>query len=206
MSSFQSHPGGTASSGAAERSDYERMDQLMERYVDGDLAAFDGLYALAAPRVYRMLLQLAGSRADADDLLQVTFVKLHAARPAWVRGGRVLPYLLAIARNSTRDSRRSFASKKILLTRSGELPEPPGIEPELRSSEVLSGALESAMQQLPPQYREALHLTKTQELSLREAALVAGTTETGMKLRVHRAYKLLRKMLGHLALETGEAS
>jgi DNA-directed RNA polymerase specialized sigma24 family protein len=92
------------------------MDQLMERYVDGDLSAFDGLYALAAPRVYRMLLQLAPSRADADDLLQVTFVKLHNARSGWVRGGRVLPYLLAIARNAARDSRRSFAAKKILLT------------------------------------------------------------------------------------------
>jgi DNA-directed RNA polymerase specialized sigma24 family protein len=62
------------------------------------------------------------------------------------------------------------------------------------------------MRDLPPQYREALHLTKTEELSLKEAALVAGTTETGMKLRVHRAYKLLRKVLGPLALETGEAS
>lgn len=182
------------------------MDELMERYVDGDLAAFDGLYAVAAPRVYRMLLQLSPSRADADDLLQVTFVKLHAARPGWVRGGRVLPYLLAIARNAARDSSRSFASKKILLTRSGELPELAGAEQPPQPPESLSGALESAMLELPPQYREALHLTKMQELSLREAALVAGTTETGMKLRVHRAYKLLRKMLGHLAVEAGEAS
>lgn len=178
----------------------------MERYVDGDLSAFDGLYALAAPRVYRMLLQLAPSRADADDLLQVTFVKLHNARSGWVRGGRVLPYLLAIARNAARDSRRSFAAKKILLTRSGELPEIAAQEPAPRSPGALSGALQSAMRDLPPQYREALHLTKTEELSLKEAALVAGTTETGMKLRVHRAYKLLRKVLGPLALETGEAS
>lgn len=178
----------------------------MERYVDGDLEAFDRLYTLAGPRVYRLLLQLLRNPADADDLLQITFVKLHGARSAWVRGARVMPYLLAIARNAVRDSRRSFASRKVLLTRSGELPEGVAPEPEEHEEAQLSAAVERAVAELPPTYREAIQLTKGQELSLKDAALVAGTTETGMKLRVHRAYKILRRVLGHSAADAEGAT
>ena len=59
---------------------------LMARYQDGDAAAFRELYAVVAPRLLGYLMKMARSRAVADDLLQQTFLKVHRARAAYVRG------------------------------------------------------------------------------------------------------------------------
>jgi RNA polymerase sigma-70 factor (ECF subfamily) len=59
----------------------------------------------------------------------------------------------------------------------------------------MSDALEMALQKLPESYREAIELTKITGLSIQEAATVLGTTETAVKLRVHRGYNQLRKEL-----------
>jgi RNA polymerase sigma-70 factor (ECF subfamily) len=59
----------------------------------------------------------------------------------------------------------------------------------------MSDALEIALQRLPESYREAIELTKITGLTIQEAASVLGTTETAVKLRVHRGYTQLRKEL-----------
>ena len=55
------------------------MDDLARRLAQGDRAAFAELYATCADRVHHYLVIRLGSRADADDVLQETFVRL--ARP-----------------------------------------------------------------------------------------------------------------------------
>lgn len=185
----------TFDAASANARQYAQMDALMERYVDGDLTAFDELYALTAPRIRGALRRILRHREhDADDLLQVTFSKLHVARAAWVRGGRILPYLHAIARNSALDMLRSFGARRLLLTRHGELPGE-AVHSAVPEDSGLSEAVARAVGELPVRYREAIDLTKWQELSLGDAALVVGTTEAGMKMRLHRAYKLLRTTL-----------
>lgn len=174
------------------------MDHAMQRYVDGDLAAFDELYASLAPRIYGYLLQLVRDRAHADDLLQVTFMKLHSARGAWARGAPVLPWALRIARNAAYDDFRSRNKARVVLTTTGVVPDRADGADDGEPAGPLVDALHESMAHLPQAYREALTLTKQLDLSMREAATVAGTTETAMKLRVHRAYKQLRDDLGHL--------
>ena len=55
--------------------------------------------------------------------------------------------------------------------------------------------LEHALSTLPGHYREAIELTKLHGLSGDEAAKVLSTTQSAVKLRVHRAYRLLRRTL-----------
>jgi RNA polymerase sigma-70 factor (ECF subfamily) len=62
-------------------------------------------------------------------------------------------------------------------------------------SNDVADAIERAVDALPEAYREAIQLTKMSGLSIAEAASVLGTTETAVKLRVHRGYNLLRKEL-----------
>jgi RNA polymerase sigma-70 factor (ECF subfamily) len=79
------------------------------------------------------------------------------------------------------------------LSPDGSLPEQ---QHEERTLPVeLSDALEVALDRLPETYREAIVLTKITGLSVAEAATVLGSTETAVKLRVHRGYNQLRKEL-----------
>lgn len=165
----------------------------MERYVDGSAAAFEELYKRVAPPLLGYLLRLTRNRERAEDLLQVTFAKIHRARGSYLRGAPLMPWAHAIARRSFLDERRAASSRSEDLSADGTLPEPRP-EPERVPSD-LSEALESALDSLPEAYREAIQLTKMSGLSIAQAADVLGTTETAVKLRIHRGYNQLRKEL-----------
>jgi len=168
-------------------------EELMDAYVDGNGDAFDELYRRVSPTLYGYLLRLTRHRERAEDLLQVTFAKVHRARGSYLRGAPVLPWLLAIARRSFLDERRRASSRSEDLSNDGTLPEPR--QQEAAVSLDLSDALERALDALPETYREAIQLTKVAGLSLVEAAEVLNTTETAVKLRIHRGYAQLRKEL-----------
>ncbi len=169
------------------------LEELMERYVDGDASAFDALYQRVASKLFGYLLRLTRHRERAEDLLQITFAKVHRARDSYLRGAPVLPWMIAIARRSFRDERRAATSRSQDLRPDGQLPEP-APEPPAVPSDV-SEALERALDNLPVQYREAIQLTKVTGLSMAEASEILGTTPTAVKLRVHRGYELLRREL-----------
>ncbi|MEO8903367.1 MAG: RNA polymerase sigma factor [Polyangiaceae bacterium] len=168
-------------------------EQLMERYVDGEADAFEFLYRRVSSNLMGYLLRLTRNRERAEDLLQITFSKIHRARGSYLRGAPILPWILAIARRSFLDERRSAHVRTEDLSPDGSLPEQQNEAPPLPAE--LSDALEVALDRLPETYREAIVLTKITGLTLAEAATVLGATETAVKLRVHRGYNQLRKEL-----------
>jgi len=168
------------------------LEDLMARYVDGDGAAFEELYRRTAPRLRGYLARVSRDAALADDVLQITFAKLHRARASYERGAKVVPWLLVIARRSLWDERRGLRARGERLTDDGVLPEPPPLAPfDFDEADTLQHALSA----LPGHYREAIELTKLQGLSGGEAARVLSTTESAVKLRVHRGYRMLRERL-----------
>jgi RNA polymerase sigma-70 factor (ECF subfamily) len=180
------------------------LGQLMAQYCDGDAAAFRALYAQVAPRLHGYLVRMARDRALADDLLQLTFLKVHRARGAYVRGADPLPWLYAIAHRTFLDEARRKKRAVVGVAAEEHLPEvPAGITGETdaqrdepRGDPELAKAALAALASLPPQQREAVVLTKLDGKSVAEAAEIAGTTPGAMKVRAHRGYVALRKALG----------
>jgi RNA polymerase sigma-70 factor (ECF subfamily) len=169
------------------------LEELMERYVDGDAAAFDALYQSVSSKLLGYLLRLTRHRERAEDLLQITFAKVHRARDSYLRGAPVLPWFIAIARRAFLDERRAAAVRAEDLSRDGRLPEP---RQETHGvSNELADALEKALDDLPEAYREAIILTKITGLSIAEAAEVLSSSPAAIKLRVHRGYNQLREQL-----------
>jgi len=185
---------------------------LMARYCDGDANAFRELYALVAPRLHGYLLKMARQRALADDLLQLTFLKVHRARAAYIRGADPTPWIYAIAHRTFLDETRR---KKRAVVRVGDDETLPEIATDLQGQtddrrdepadpELVKMALD-ALAELPDQQRQAVVLTKLEGKSVAEAAEIAGTTIGAMKVRAHRGYEALRKLLGKRS-ETRKAS
>ena len=177
---------------------------LMRRYQDGDASAFRELHALVAPRLLGYLMKMARSRAIAEDLLQQTFLKVHRARGAYIRGADPLPWIYSIAHRTFIDEARR--KKRAIVNVGGETDIPEvaaGIDGQTAASreesrvdpELAKAALD-ALAQLPEAQREAVVLTKLDGKSVAEAAEIAGTTVGAMKVRAHRGYEALRKLLG----------
>ncbi|HWM84769.1 MAG TPA: RNA polymerase sigma factor [Kofleriaceae bacterium] len=180
---------------------------LMNRYCDGDAGAFRDLYARIAPRLLAYLQRMSGDRPTAEDLVQQTFLKVHHARAAYVRGADPVPWMFAIARRSFLDeARRRKRARVQVAGGEGRLPEVPAAidgkavadAPRPAPDPDLIHAALDALSRLPPAQREALILTKMSGKSIAEAAAITGATPGAMKLRAHRAYAALRRALAAL--------
>jgi len=195
-------PMGTVDASASAQMPVEELE-LMGRYCDGEAAAFRALYARLAPRLLGYFMRMARNRAVAEDLVQVTFMKVHGARGVYVRGADPLPWIFAIAHRTFLDHARSCKRARVTVATDGAPPEVAAditgagdgqrTEPEPRTE--LTRATLAALETLPPTQREAVVLTKLDGRSIAEAAQIAGTTPGAMKVRVHRGYEALRKKL-----------
>jgi RNA polymerase sigma-70 factor (ECF subfamily) len=172
------------------------LEELMQTYVEGNAFAFEEIYRRVSRSLFAYLIRLTRDRPRAEDLLQVTFVKVHRARSSYLVGAPLMPWILAIARRTFLDERRMKKSRYEDLSSDGKLPERPAA-PEAMN-DALSDALAIALEDLPENYREAIQLTKITGLSLSEAADVLDTTPTAVKLRVHRGYNLMRDKIEDL--------
>jgi len=186
----------------------------MQRYCDGDAGAFHELYALVAPRLLGYLLKMARERALAEDLLQQTFLKVHRARAAYVRGADPVPWIYSIAHRTFIDETRRHKRAVVRVGDGDDLPEvSAGLtgESDDRRDEVrgdpeqLHAALD-ALAELPAQQREAVVLTKLDGKTVAEAAEIAGTTVGAMKVRAHRGYEALRRLLGKTEVPVAKAA
>ncbi len=184
-----------ASTSTTSMADETSLETLMSQYIAGDLAAFDKLYARTSQRVFAFQMVMAGDRSRAEDLTQTTFMKLHRAREGYIKGSPVVPWLMTIARNTFLDHARKRTRARVRLTATGDVPDK--VDPKsLRAPPTgLKEAIGVAVEALSPRQKEAFVLTKHTGLSPRDAARVLGTTETAVKLRVHRAYLALRQSL-----------
>ena len=169
------------------------LESLMGRYAAGDEVAFHHFYGEVAPRLRRFFLQGGTPRAAADELLQQTFLRLHVARGRYHPGEPVLPWLFTIAYRVRVDYwRRTAVRAETFLDPEEEgrlAADPPDME------HPVSDLLRTAVAQLPEAQREVVTLHKFQGLKLSEVAEVVGSSEGAVKLRAHRAYAALKKIL-----------
>jgi RNA polymerase sigma-70 factor (ECF subfamily) len=170
--------------------------RLLAAFRRGDRAAFDALFDRYAGRVLAFALQLTGGcRADAEDLVQETFVAAYRAAPGFRGGSRLLTWLLGILVRRHRDGRRRNVVPTVPL-----LDEHDGLAPVSRhspvESEVVSGTdFRCALGALDASLREAFLLVAAQGLTHKEAAGVLGVPEGTVKWRVAEATRRLRAAL-----------
>jgi RNA polymerase sigma-70 factor (ECF subfamily) len=168
------------------------LEQLMDSYVDGSDAAFTALYRRMLPKLSGHLSKICRDHTVVEDALQSAFTKIHRARESYSRGSPVAPWALVIARRALYDELRSRRARPDVLTDSGALPELPTEDGPTKEE---ARQLERALSTLPGHYRDAIELTKLHGLSGDEAAKVLSTTQSAVKLRVHRGYRMLRRTL-----------
>lgn len=179
-----------------------RVAALMARYCDGDRRAFDEIYALLAPRILGYLTGLAKDRAGAEDLLQLTFIKLHQHRDVYIRGANPIPWLYTIAHRTCLDEIRRRKRSRVRMSVDGNLPYEPAVDiggsaepPHEGFDENLIARGMEALAGLPETQRQAVLLTKIHGHSTADAASILGTTVGAIKLRAHRGYVALRRKL-----------
>jgi RNA polymerase sigma-70 factor (ECF subfamily) len=174
----------------------------MERYANGDDAAFAELYDALAPRLLGFLRKATRDGNAAEDLMQQAFLQIHQARGSFIPGARVMPWAFAIARRLMIDSARRrrverglFMDAPVDDDRLTSEPTATVLADAVLDARRLERRVQLRLDALPEIQRTAYQLVKQEGLSLKRAAEVLGTSVTAVKLRTHRAYQALRAVL-----------
>jgi len=176
---------------------------LVQQLALGSAEAMRAIYARCAGRAFAIVLHLLRSRADAEEVLQETFLEVwRRAREFDPARGGLETWVLTMARTRAIDRLRSAgaqarlvegASKEALVS-----PSPP--EPsEVASQHEERARVEAALRTLPPEQREVVTLAYFEGLSQQEIAERTGTPLGTVKTRTRLALEKLATLLRAVA-------
>lgn len=160
----------------------------------GDATAYQRLLQSLLPEIRRFALLRLRDASIADDVAQNVLLSLHRARHTYRAERPFEPWLWAIARNALIDAQRSNRTRSLR-----EVPLEAAHDASAADVPIslrLSPALQSALEQIPVAQRQAVELMQIHGLSVAEAAARAGVTPVALKVRAHRGYRALRRLLG----------
>lgn len=167
-------------------------------YRGGSAEAFRKLYRRHCDRLHRLVLRMAGSAADADEIFQEVWTAVIRGRERYEASARFSTYLYAIAHRRAVDRLRSQwrTSENAEPGAADELIEPAASGPSEIAWRAGAGeALQAAIATLPLAQREAFLLQAEGGLSLDEIAEATATNRETVKSRLRYANRRLREAL-----------
>src|SRR5215469_1681397 len=165
---------------------------LMTAGLDGEAAAYHELLERLTSHLrayYRQRFTRIGhGPAEAEDLLQEALIAIHTHRHTYDRSQLFTPWIHAIARYKFLDYLRRTKSsfKNLPMETVHEL------TAETDMTAVDSGLdLQRLLSEISSKAREAIQYVKLDGLSVSEAAVRSGMSESAVKVAVHRGLKAL---------------
>jgi RNA polymerase sigma-70 factor (ECF subfamily) len=180
--------------------------ECIRRILAGERHLFHDLIRPCEKGIYLMLLALLRNEAEAEDAAQDTAIKVFLNLHNFRGESQFRTWVLSIARNEGLGRLRKQSSRRedsleadtdeqtgdytpAILTSWREVPS------EALERKELGAIIRTAIDELPPIYRNVVVLRDIEEMDVRETATALGIAEGAVKVRLHRARALLQKHL-----------
>ena len=186
--------------------------RLVEGTLKGDQEAFKAIYECYGSRIYNFLYRLMGTRHEAEDATQQTFL-IALSRMGTLRDPNLLEsWIYRIARNEVyqkfrrkqvdsldEESAKPFAERSQDRQLSGQ-PE------KALLNEELGEALQSALNALPLKLREVFILAVVDEMSYQDISAIVGRSLLSVKTDIYRARLMTKEQLSRYMNENRRIS
>jgi len=186
-----------------------RDAEVVARVLDGDTAAFEILMRRHNQRIYRLTRAVLADGGEAQDAAQLAWIAAYRHLGSWEQRSSFVTWLSRIAVREASRRRRAPHRAHLELV---ESPDPGPAHGHAQSPEVslararVRAILEDAIDALPETMRVVVVLRDVEEMSGPETAAVLGLSASAVRVRLHRARRLLRERLEEvLAHGVGEA-
>lgn len=192
--------------------DYTDERTLLARIRAGDKAACAECIEQHSPEVYRLALRLTRNEAEAEDVVQETFLSAFKGIDQFDGRAQLRTWLYRIAYNTALMRHRRAEPEQVPVDEASE-PEDGAMvpqalfdwcclpEPELDRAEVRA-ELERAIKAMPEKLRAVFVMRELEELSTEAAAEALGVSEEVVKTRLRRGRMWLRERLtGYFSLK-----
>jgi len=167
--------------------DRMRENEIVRRCQEGDVSAYKVIYDRYGQLLLRTALRMLGQKQDAEDAVQVTFIRLYRGIKNFRYDSKFSAYLFRILLNVCLNQIAKKKKMKTQALNTVHLHHQP--RPELRIQ------LEEAINHLPAQQKACFVLFAVEELSQDEIAAILGLSVGGVKSNIHHAKKKLRALL-----------
>lgn len=184
----------------------ESAEQMAARFERDAMPFLDQLYGAA--------MRMTRNPADAEDLVQETYLKAYAAFSSFTEGTNLKAWLFRILTNTyiniyRKKQRQPYQTGTDDLT-DGQLHEAEShTSTGLKSAEAVAldrladTDVVEALAKMPEDFRIAVYLADVEGFSYKEIAEIMDTPVGTVMSRLHRGRKLLRSLLEDYAIERG---
>jgi RNA polymerase sigma-70 factor (ECF subfamily) len=167
--------------------------------------AFEAEALAALDSLYRVALRLSRSPADAEDLVQETYLKAFRAADRFEPGTNLRAWLFTILHNTARNQARDRARDMVavdseVVERASDLQPSTGQTETPESAllrETLAPELQAAIDALPDAFRQAVWLRDVEEFSYAEIAQMLSVPIGTVMSRISRGRRMLFEQLTH---------
>ena len=186
---------------------------LIRRWKDGEEGAFELLVRRHERRVFGLLMRMMGSREEAEDVAQDTFLSLHRHGRRFRGEARFSTFVYRVAANAALNRRRTQGRSRARIEKfairqsaGDDLPYSPRDPEDATAGVELTNHVREALQKLSPALRMPVVLYDIEGLAYGEIAEILSIAEGTVKSRIHRARQALRVELKSLLGPSDEES
>lgn len=175
---------------------YTELNKAVEEFRESkDAGAFQYIYKDLSGKLYYLCLRYLKNEADAQDVLQETFVGAYRKIDAYTGTGSFEGWIKRIAVNNClqklRADQKSFAFNYELKENEDFVEE----EASYIDKEATEASLLKAMQELPDGYRTILNLAILEDYSHKEIGLLLNISESTSRSQLSRAKAALKEKI-----------
>src|SRR4249920_1687705 len=166
---------------------------LVERYLAGDMTAFDELMIRYERQIYRVCFRFVNNRDDAMDLAQEVFIKAFEHLSNFRRESSLKTWLYRIAMNHCINHVKKHTQEFVEVTEyTGSVGA--SVQSQLEDHEQREH-FRRLVKQLPPKQKAILEMRIHEQLSYEEIATMSGRSISTIKASVFFALEKLRKLV-----------
>ncbi len=181
---------------------------LVLRAQSGDRGAFDALVRKYWHRVMKLAMRYTPNRADAEDVVQETFIKAYGALPrfrgesafySWLHRIAINSAMTALARHA-RQASGAVMDEPVQTLYELDTPE------NLALCDELCGAVDAAVDALPDEQRMAIWLREIQGLSYPQVGVAMSCPVGTVRSRIFRARHAINRHLRRMFDDGGRGA
>ena len=190
----------------------EQDQALLDRCLAGDDSAWAALLSAHTRKIYNLCYRFTGRMEGAEDLTQEVFIKVFQTLRTYDSAqGSFSTWLNRVARNHLVDHYRRTRKDRVTSSLEDQLgpieekPDPQSTPLGHIESRERRETLQSALDRLSPDLREAVILRDLHDLDYDEIAQVLGVPQGTVKSRINRGRLELGRLLKRMEVMKGPA-
>lgn len=176
---------------------------IIKQCMDGNADIYSVLVERYKGMVYNVAYRMLGETESANDMAQESFISAYIALKDFKKNSKFSTWLCSIAINKCRDHLRS-KKDTVSIDEIAEVSVSKIATPEdAACNRQISHDIQTALNELPEEYREAVVLKHVEGLDYNEMENVLGVSSNTLKIRTHRGREMLKKLLRERGISHG---